>query len=82
MPRADPGRAHRSVCPVWHWTIGYGHLCDPNHPPITEADAECYLAADLRTALDATLRHCPVLAAEPEERLAAIVDSRVRHIFA
>ncbi|WP_051369910.1 MULTISPECIES: lysozyme [Cupriavidus] len=55
-------------------TIGYGHLCDPRHPPITEAEAERYLAHDLQTALAATLRYCPVLATEPEGRLAAIVD--------
>ncbi len=35
---------------------------------------EIYLAADLVTALNATLRYCPVLAAEPQGRLAAIVD--------
>ena len=29
---------------------------------------------DLQTALAATLRYCPVLITEPEERLAAIVD--------
>ena len=29
---------------------------------------------DLRTALAATLRYCPVLGTEPEGRLAAIVD--------
>ena len=51
-----------------------GHLCDPKHPPITEAEAEVYLARDLQTALAATLRYCPVLATEPEGRLAAIVD--------
>ena len=62
------------VCPAGFWTIGYGHLCDPKHPPITEADAEAYLARDLQTALAATLRYCPVLATEPESRLAAIVD--------
>lgn len=62
------------VCPAGFWTIGYGHLCDPTHPPITEADAEVYLARDLITALNATLRYCPVLATEPERRLAAIVD--------
>ena len=62
------------VCPAGFWTIGYGHLCDPKHPPITEAKAEVYLARDLQTALAATLRYCPVLAAEPEERLSAIVD--------
>ena len=74
VPRADPGRAHPYVCPAGYWTIGYGHLCDPKHPPITEAEAEDYLAADLKTALNATLRYCPVLATEPEGRLAAIVD--------
>ena len=62
------------ICPAGFWTIGYGHLCDPNHPPISEAEAEVYLARDLQTALAATLRYCPVLATEPEGRLAAIVD--------
>ena len=70
----DPGRAHPYVCPAGYWTIGYGHLCDPKHPPITEAEAEGFLAADLKTALNATLRYCPVLATELEGRLAAIVD--------
>ena len=62
------------ICPAGFWTIGYGHLCDPKHPPITETEAEVYLARDLQTALTATLRYCPVLATEPETRLAAIVD--------
>lgn len=62
------------ICPAGFWTIGYGHLCDSKHPPITEAEAEVYLVRDLRTALAATLRYCPVLATEPEGRLAAIVD--------
>lgn len=62
------------ICPAGFWTIGYGHLCDPKHPPITEAEAEAYLARDLQTALAATLRYCPVLATEPESRIAAIVD--------
>ncbi len=62
------------VCPAGFWTIGYGHLCDPNHPPITEGEAEVYLAHELQTALAATLRYCPVLITEPEGRLAAIVD--------
>jgi lysozyme len=74
VPRADPGRARPYICPAGYWTIGYGHLCDPTHPPITEAEAEAYLAHDLETALVATLRYCPVLAIEPEARLAAIVD--------
>jgi lysozyme len=74
VPRADPARAHPYVCPAGYWTIGYGHLCDSKHPPVTEAEAEGYLATDLKTALNATLRYCPVLATEPEGRLAAIVD--------
>ncbi len=62
------------ICPAGFWTIGYGHLCDPKHPPISEAEAEVYLARDLQTALAATLRYCPVLATETERRIAAIVD--------
>ncbi|AST88022.1 MULTISPECIES: lysozyme [Ralstonia solanacearum species complex] len=74
VARVDPTRAQPYVCPAGFWTVGYGHLCDPTHPPITQAQAEVYLAADLVTALNATLRYCPVLAAEPQGRLAAIVD--------
>lgn len=74
VPKSDPGRAHPYVCPAGFWTIGYGHLCDPTHPPISEVEGEAYLAKDLVTALNATLRCCPVLASEPEGRLAAIVD--------
>lgn len=74
VPKADPGRAHPYICPAGYWTIGYGHLCDPKHPPITEAEAEVYLAQDLQMALAATLRYCPVLATEHEGRLAAIAD--------
>lgn len=62
------------ICPAGFWTIGYGHLCDATHSPITEAEAEAYLAQDLQAAMVATLRYCPVLAAEPEGRLTAIVD--------
>ena len=62
------------VCPAGFWTIGYGHLCDPKHSPISDVEAEVYLARDLQSALAATLRYCPVLATEPEGRLAAIVD--------
>jgi lysozyme len=62
------------ICPAGFWTIGYGHLCDPKHPPIIEAEAEVYLARDLQTALDATLRYCPVLVTEPESRLASLLD--------
>jgi len=74
VPKSDPYRAYPYVCPAGYWTIGWGHLCPPEHPPVTEAEAESYLAADLAVALAATLRFCPVLLNQPENRLAAIVD--------
>lgn len=74
VPKNDPARAHPYLCPAGFWTIGYGHLCDAQHSPITEAEADSYLAHDLNTALVATLRHCPLLTTESESRLAAIVD--------
>ena len=75
VPKNDPlRRANPYICPAGFWTVGFGHLCKPDHPPISEAEAEVYLAQDLMTALTATLRHCPVLTTEPEPRLAAIVD--------
>lgn len=74
VPKTDPGRAHPYICPAGYWTIGYGRLCDSKHPPITEDEAEVYLAHDLQAALAATLRYCPVLATESDRRLAAIVD--------
>lgn len=74
VPQSDPGRAHPYICPAGFWTIGYGHLCEPTHPPISEAQAESYLTHDLQTALVATLRYCPVLTTEPQGRLAAIMD--------
>lgn len=62
------------VCPAGFWTIGYGHLCTKDHPPIGEAQAEAYLAVDLEDALSAVARYCPVLLVGPEHRLAAIVS--------
>ena len=45
-----------------------------DHPTINEQVGETYMHQDLRMALIASLCYCPVLAAEPEVRLAAIVD--------
>lgn len=73
VPKNDP-RAHPYICPAGFWTIGFGHLCDQSHPPITAVEGEAYLAQDMRVALNATLRFCPVLAMEPTGRLGAIVD--------
>lgn len=74
VPKLDPNRAYPYVCPAGYWTIGYGHLCAIDHPPITRDQAEAYLALDLEVSLRATLRYCPLLVTEPEDRLAAIVD--------
>ena len=74
LPKHDPHRAYPYICPAGYWTIGFGHLCQPDHPPIVEDEGEAYLGADLQIALRATLKYCPVLATEPEARLAAIVD--------
>ena len=74
VPKSDPTRAYPYLCPAGFWTIGYGHLCDGKHPPITMEEGEAYLTADMADALRATLRYCPALATEPEGRLAAIVD--------
>ena len=74
VPKNDPSLAHPYICPAGYWTIGYGRLCKPDHPPVGQEQAEVFLREDLRAALAATLRFCPVLASEPEARLAAIVD--------
>lgn len=74
VAKNNPNCAHAYLCPAGYWTIGYGHLCDPKHPPISESQAEAYLRQDLTIALEATLRYCPVLVTQPESRLAAIVD--------
>ena len=74
VKRGSELKAIPYICPAGFWTIGYGHLCGAAHPPITEGEAEAYLAHDLQLALAATLRYCPVLATEPEGRLPAVVD--------
>lgn len=75
VPKFDlERRAHPYICPAGYWTIGFGHLCQPDHPPINEEEGEAYLAADLLIAMRATLKYCPALATEPEGCLAAIVD--------
>jgi len=40
----DPERrAHPYICPAGYWTIGFGHLCDAKHLPITMEEGEAYL---------------------------------------
>ncbi len=72
--RGGDVRAVPYICPAGYWTIGYGHLCDEHHPPISEEEALAYLSQDLEVALEASVRHCPVLIDEPDRRLAAIAS--------
>lgn len=60
------------VCPAGFWTIGYGHLCKQNHPPIDINQGEMYLRQDMYSAYGVVLRLCPVYMSE--QRLAALVD--------
>ena len=40
VPKFDPERrVHPYICPADYWTIGYGHLCDSNHPLIDLGDS-------------------------------------------
>lgn len=55
-------------------TIGYGHLLSsPDHPPITEAEAEQMLRQDATKAETAALHLAPNLIHHPR-RLAALTD--------
>lgn len=62
------------VCPAGYWTIGYGHLSHKDHPPISTQQGEVYLAMDMQTAYEATIKFCPTLLSASDPRLAAVVD--------
>jgi Phage-related lysozyme (muraminidase) len=62
------------LCPANFYTIGFGHLCKKDHPPITREEGEIYLNADLQDALKGTIRICPILITVDEKWLGAIVD--------
>lgn len=62
------------LCPASYWTIGWGHLCDRDHPPITEDEGNAYLEQDLDIALTGVLRRAPLIAGEPVQRMAALVS--------
>lgn len=63
------------LCPANKWTIGWGHLCDRDHPPITkEGKGTDYLMSDLAIALAAVERQCPELAEGPPHRILALTS--------
>ena len=62
-------------CPAGKWTIGWGHLCEAAHPPITpEHLGITYLREDLGEALSGVERLAPFLAEGPEQRVVALTS--------
>lgn len=61
------------LCPAGYWTIGYGQLCQRDHPPITLAQGEKMLMNALPQYMNHAVRLSPNLI-HSEDRLAAITD--------
>lgn len=61
-------------CPAGKWTIGYGHLCSPEHDPIDKKQGEKLLAEDLLDALKDVKRLAPNLEDEPDYRAIALAS--------
>lgn len=62
------------LCPAGYWTIGYGVLCDRDHPPVTLEEGEAQLMRLLPVYVAHAVRLSPLLANESERRLTAIAD--------
>jgi lysozyme len=59
------------ICPAGYWTIGFGVLCQRDHPPVTLEQGKAMLAEILPSYVSHALRLSPVLLGD-ERRLAAI----------
>jgi lysozyme len=63
------------ICPAGYWTIGYGHLCDKNHSPISKEQAEEYLKKDLAIAENGILAYSPTAMADlTDNQFSALVS--------
>lgn len=62
------------ICPAGYWTIGYGVLCQRDHPRISREEGEAMLAELLPVYVGHAIRLSPRLATEPEGRLTAVAD--------
>lgn len=63
------------VCPAGYWTIGYGELCQRDHPEIGEPEAADRLVSVLLPAyVSHAIRLSPRLATDSDARLSAISD--------
>ncbi|CAB4164981.1 COG3772 Phage-related lysozyme (muraminidase) [uncultured Caudovirales phage] len=61
------------LCPAGKWTIGYGTLCRPDHPPVTEEEAQALLIGYLERVAPHILVQAPALE-NSEARLAAVLS--------
>lgn len=61
------------LCPANYWTIGYGILCQQDHPPITLEEGEAMLMKAVPSYVNHALRLSPWLIHD-EPKLAAISD--------
>jgi lysozyme len=59
------------LCPAGYWTIGFGILCQPDHPEITKDEGEAMLRRVLPSYIGHALRLSPALEGD---RLTAIAD--------
>lgn len=74
IKRHEALRLHAYKDAVGVWTIGYGHtLTAKQGMIITEAEAECFLRQDLRTAEDEINRHLLPLKQHQFDALASFV---------
>lgn len=72
---AEGFRARPYLCPAGFWTIGYGELCQPDHPPVTEPEArQTLLERLLPIYLAHAYRLSPGLPGASTRRQAAIAD--------
>lgn len=67
-------RLTRYICPAGYPTIGYGHRCAADQPPIDEARAEALLEADMLDSYRQAVQHCSPLAETDAGKQAAIAD--------
>jgi len=60
------------LCPVGHWTIGWGHLCSKDHLPTTERVCTLYLYSDVIKTLNQVLAVSPKLIDTPNSLVAIV----------
>ena len=62
------------LCPAGYWTIGYGHRCDKERAPVSEAEAIQILTMDLVASVREAIVVSPVLGANSPAKLSAIAS--------